>query len=90
VRGTIRFIRDLLADPVTGSQSLITNSAARLLAATILTAFPSTAVDDNAHRDISVADIAAAANVSIRTIQLAFRRHLDTTPNAYLRRVRLE
>ncbi|WP_433291778.1 helix-turn-helix transcriptional regulator [Actinoplanes sp. CA-030573] len=31
----------------------------------------------------------AAAHVSIRTIQLAFRRHLNTTPTRYLRRVRL-
>ncbi|GAB2581180.1 hypothetical protein Aab01nite_58170 [Paractinoplanes abujensis] len=46
-------------------------------------------IDDNAHRDISPADIAAAAHVTIRTIQLAFRRHLDTTPTAYLRHVRL-
>ncbi|WP_433302346.1 helix-turn-helix transcriptional regulator [Actinoplanes sp. CA-030573] len=47
-------------------------------------------VDDNAHRTISPADIAAAAHVSIRALQLAFRRHLDTTPAGYLRRVRLE
>jgi AraC-like DNA-binding protein len=47
-------------------------------------------IDDNAHRDISVADIAAASFVSIRALQLAFRRHLDLTPTAYLRRVRLE
>ncbi|AEV83152.1 HTH-type transcriptional regulator eutR [Actinoplanes sp. SE50] len=40
--------------------------------------------------DISTADIAAAAHVTVRAIQLAFRRHLDTTPTAYLRRVRLE
>jgi AraC-like DNA-binding protein len=47
-------------------------------------------IDDNAHVDIGAADIAAAAHVTIRTLQLAFRRHLDTTPMAYLRRVRLE
>ncbi|MDP9799413.1 AraC-like DNA-binding protein [Catenuloplanes nepalensis] len=46
-------------------------------------------IDDNAHRDISPADIASVAHVSIRAIQLAFRRHLDTTPRGYLRRVRL-
>ncbi|MGW6929463.1 AraC family transcriptional regulator [Lentzea sp. NPDC054927] len=46
-------------------------------------------IDDNATKDITVADIARAARVSIRAIQLAFRRHLDTTPMAYLRRVRL-
>jgi AraC-like DNA-binding protein len=47
-------------------------------------------IDEHADRDISAADIAAAAHVSIRAIQLAFRRHLDTTPSAYLRRVRLD
>lgn len=47
-------------------------------------------IDDNARNDISPADIAAAAHVTIRALQLAFRRHLDCTPTAYLRRVRLE
>ncbi|HEY7325789.1 MAG TPA: helix-turn-helix transcriptional regulator [Streptosporangiaceae bacterium] len=46
-------------------------------------------IDDNAHRDIGIADIAAAASVTTRAVQLAFRRHLDTTPLDYLRRVRL-
>jgi AraC-like DNA-binding protein len=46
-------------------------------------------VEDNAHRDITVADIAAAAHVTIRTVQYAFRRHLGTSPMAYLRQVRL-
>ena len=46
-------------------------------------------IEDNAAKDITAADIAFAARVSIRAIQLAFRRHLDTTPMAYLRRVRL-
>ncbi|GGT16278.1 helix-turn-helix domain-containing protein [Nonomuraea spiralis] len=40
-------------------------------------------------QDITVADIAAAAHVTVRAVQLAFRRHLDITPLAYLRRVRL-
>jgi AraC-like DNA-binding protein len=47
-------------------------------------------IDDNAHRDISAADIAAAANVTIRALQLGFGRHLNCTPTGYLRRVRLE
>ncbi|WP_433300409.1 helix-turn-helix domain-containing protein [Actinoplanes sp. CA-030573] len=46
-------------------------------------------IDDNPQCDISAADIAAAAHVTIRTLQLAFRRHLDTNPMAYLRRARL-
>ncbi|MFC9221052.1 helix-turn-helix transcriptional regulator [Streptomyces hygroscopicus] len=48
-----------------------------------------TYIDDHADQPITVADIAAAAHVSIRAVQYAFRRHLDTTPLAYLRRVRL-
>jgi transcriptional regulator GlxA family with amidase domain len=47
-------------------------------------------IDEHADRDISATDIAASANVTVRAIQLAFRRHLDTTPSAYLRRVRLD
>lgn len=46
-------------------------------------------IEDNAETDISAADIARAARVSIRALQLAFRRHLATTPMAYLRGVRL-
>jgi AraC-like DNA-binding protein len=46
-------------------------------------------IDEHAHEDITVADIAAAGKVTVRAVQLAFRRHLGTTPMAYLRRVRL-
>jgi AraC-like DNA-binding protein len=46
-------------------------------------------IEENAERDLSSADIASAAHVTIRALQLAFRRHLDTTPMAYLRRVRM-
>ena len=47
-------------------------------------------IDEHAHQDIAGADIAAAAGVTVRAVQLAFRRHLDTTPLGYLRRVRLD
>jgi AraC-like DNA-binding protein len=47
-------------------------------------------IDASAELDIGIADIAAAAGVSRRATQLAFRRHLDTTPTAYLRKVRLD
>jgi AraC-like DNA-binding protein len=47
-------------------------------------------IEQHPDTDVSVADIAAAAHVSIRTIQFAFRRHLDTTPMEYLRSVRLD
>jgi AraC-like DNA-binding protein len=46
-------------------------------------------IEDNAHLDLSPAQVAAAAHVSIRSLQLAFRRHLDTTPMAFLREVRM-
>jgi AraC-like DNA-binding protein len=47
-------------------------------------------IDEHAHEDIAGAEIAAAAGVTIRAAQLAFRRHLDSTPLGYLRRVRLD
>jgi len=110
---TSDFVRATFAQPEAGSHSLLADSAARLLAASVLTAFPNTAltdptiedrrdahpdtlrravafIDENAHTDISIADIAAAAYVSVRAVQLAFRRHLDVTPLEYLRRVRLD
>ncbi|MBP2471961.1 AraC-like DNA-binding protein [Crossiella equi] len=45
--------------------------------------------EDHAHEPISVADIAAAANLSVRQLQRGFREQLGTTPLAHLRRVRL-
>jgi AraC-like DNA-binding protein len=112
-RYTVDYLGEVLANAEAVVQPLIRGNAAQLLAATVLTTFPNTAVTDptahdrhdattattqratvfieqHAHADISLADIAAAANVSIRTVQLAFRRHLDTTPMAYLRAVRLD
>jgi AraC-like DNA-binding protein len=47
-------------------------------------------IEQHPDLDISVADIATAANVSIRAVQVAFRRHFDTTPMQYLRAVRLD
>jgi AraC-like DNA-binding protein len=47
-------------------------------------------IETNADLDLSIVDIARAAYVTVRAVQLAFRRQLDTTPMAYLRRVRLE
>jgi AraC-like DNA-binding protein len=104
---------DLLANPQLIGQPLITGTAARMLAATVLHTFPHTApaeatprdsasampavlrraiefIDCHAETDISPADIAAATRVTPRTVQHAFRRHLDTTVTGYLRRVRLD
>ena len=112
-RRTVAYLGDLLANPHAATQPLLLGNASRLLAATLLTTFPNTAltgptttdrhdatnatvrratafVEEHAHTDISVADIAGAANVSIRAVQLAFRRHLDTTPLGHLRMVRLD
>jgi transcriptional regulator GlxA family with amidase domain len=47
-------------------------------------------IHDNAHRDIGLAEIAAAIGVTPRSVQYMFRRHLGATPLEYLRRVRLE
>jgi AraC-like DNA-binding protein len=110
---TVTFLREVLENAEASALPLIRGSAARMLAATVLTTFPNTAIIDptaqdrrdatsttvrraiafieqHPHADISVADIAAAANVSIRAVQFAFRRQLDTTPMAYLRAVRLD
>jgi len=46
-------------------------------------------IDDNAHRPITVEDVAEAAGVSLRVLQYAFRSTLGSTPNQRLRRVRL-
>ncbi len=47
-------------------------------------------IQENADADIGLEDIAAAVNVSPRSVQYAFRRNLGTTPLEYLRRVRLD
>jgi two-component system CheB/CheR fusion protein len=47
-------------------------------------------IDDHAAEPITLSDIAVASRLSPRGLQAAFRRHLDTTPLAYLRSVRME
>jgi AraC-like DNA-binding protein len=47
-------------------------------------------IDANPDLDITITDIARAAYATPRAVQMAFRRDLDTTPMAYLRRVRLQ
>ncbi|MBV9208307.1 MAG: helix-turn-helix transcriptional regulator [Actinobacteria bacterium] len=113
-RYTVDYITDtVLPNQETASSPLITSSATRLLAATMLATFPNTwiiepcpldradatpstlrraigFIEANADLDITVTDVARAALATSRAVQLAFRRHLDTTPMAYLRRVRLE
>ncbi|MGW0179482.1 helix-turn-helix transcriptional regulator [Nocardia sp. NPDC003345] len=48
-----------------------------------------TYLESHVHEDVTVGQVAAAAFVTPRALQLAFRRHLDTTPLRYLRRLRL-
>jgi AraC-like DNA-binding protein len=47
-------------------------------------------IEEHAARDITLAEVAVAANATIRAVQLAFRRHLGITPLDYLQRARLE
>ncbi|WP_101845822.1 AraC family transcriptional regulator [Zhihengliuella sp. ISTPL4] len=47
-------------------------------------------IEENAHLPITVDDVAAAAFMSTRGLQYAFRRALDITPTEALRRARLE
>jgi AraC-like DNA-binding protein len=46
-------------------------------------------IDAHPDRPITLSDIAAAAAISVRTLQSGFQRHLGTTPMLYLRQVRL-
>ncbi|MFD0684548.1 helix-turn-helix transcriptional regulator [Actinomadura fibrosa] len=47
-------------------------------------------IETHPDTDVALPDIASAAGVTPRAVQLAFRRHCDTTPMGYLRQVRLE
>jgi AraC-like DNA-binding protein len=47
-------------------------------------------IDENAHADIAIADIANAIHVTPRAVQYMFRRHLGMTPSQFMRQVRLE
>lgn len=47
-------------------------------------------INDNAHRGITLADIAASVGVTPRSVQYMFRRYLGATPLSYLRDVRLD
>ncbi|MEU6214509.1 AraC family transcriptional regulator [Streptomyces sp. NPDC047023] len=47
-------------------------------------------IEENVHRPVSLGDMAAAAGGTGRALQYAFRSTYDTTPLAFLRRLRLE
>jgi transcriptional regulator GlxA family with amidase domain len=46
-------------------------------------------MESNVANDIGLVDIADAVHVTPRAVQYMFRRHLETTPLQYLRRLRL-
>jgi transcriptional regulator GlxA family with amidase domain len=75
------FPNNALTDPTTGDRR--DGSSAMLRRAVAF-------IDEHAHEDITLSDIAVHAHVTIRAVQLAFRRHLGTTPTGYLRQVRLD
>ncbi|NGO70799.1 AraC family transcriptional regulator [Streptomyces sp. SB3404] len=47
-------------------------------------------IEESSDQPLTLSDLAAAARLSPRALQEAFRRYLDSTPLAYLREVRLE
>jgi AraC-like DNA-binding protein len=49
-----------------------------------------TFIEDNADREMTLSEIAAASGMGARGLQAAFLQHQDTTPTAYARRVRME
>jgi AraC-like DNA-binding protein len=46
-------------------------------------------IEEEAHLPLTLSSIAARSHISVRTLQHGFQRHLDTSPMAYLREVRL-
>lgn len=111
---TLAYLSDTTrVDPSLSQQPLVVSTTCQLLAASVLAAFPNTAlteptttdrrdahpasvrravafIESHADTPLTLAEIAAAAHVTTRALQYAFRRHLATTPMAYLRQVRLD
>ncbi len=77
---------------VTFRNSAMSTGAARsrVIAAPVSIRRAAEFVTGNAQRPITVTEIAEFAGVTPRALQYGFRRHLETTPMDYLRRVRLE
>ncbi|MCV7409402.1 hypothetical protein AWC05_10195 [Mycobacterium florentinum] len=46
-------------------------------------------IEEEAHLPLTLTSIATRTHISVRTLQQGFQRHLDTSPMAYLREVRL-
>jgi AraC-like DNA-binding protein len=80
VRGFLLAAEHSHRDALTGGEHLVTPRAIR------------TAVDvieAEAHLPLTLASIAARSQVSVRSLQQGFQRHLGTSPMSYLRGVRL-
>ncbi|MFF5703806.1 AraC family transcriptional regulator [Streptomyces sp. NPDC012794] len=109
---TVDYVEASVLSLPAGGEPLLMDAAARMLAATVLAAFPTDArpdpvladtrdatpetvrravafIESQPASEIGPAEMASAAGVTVRALQYAFRRHLGTTPMAYLRRVRL-
>jgi len=109
-----RYVEESVFAEESVATPLVLAAAGRLLAATVLAAFPNTAgslaarerhldagqpallrramtyIEEHAAEDVGIGDVASAVYVTPRALQYMFRRHLDSTPMAFLRRVRLD
>lgn len=66
----------------------VSSGEVRPLAVRRAVAYLEDSVEDSIE-DIRIDDVAAVARLSTRALQEAFRKHLDTTPMAYLKSIRL-
>ncbi|MFI9363000.1 AraC family transcriptional regulator [Kitasatospora sp. NPDC053057] len=89
VRHFEKLLIDGLLDAQRHSQSdTLTDSASTALLPAVRRA--KEFCEEHVHEAVSVADIALAARTSLRSLREGFRAHLNTTPLAYLRQVRLD
>jgi AraC-like DNA-binding protein len=99
---TLNYVKDIVLSDDALATPLVLGNANRMLIAVTLSTFPNNLVreptshdrtiqymDANVATDIGLADIAQAVHVTPRAVQYMFRRHLETTPMQYLRRIRL-
>lgn len=93
-RVTRFLISDVIGTGIAEASPLVRAQSLRLAVTTLLETFPSDflTIDPEVGRKNAqpLGQIAAAARLSPRALQEAFRRHLDRTPTAYLRDVRLQ
>jgi AraC-like DNA-binding protein len=80
VRGFLLAAEHPHLDALTGDERLVTPRAIRTAVEII---------EEEAHLPLTLSSIATRCHISVRTLQEGFRRHLNTSPMAYLREVRL-